>query len=78
MTAENRTLKLCFMNIHGQTKLPKTKQMQIEDFVKYNKIDILNIQEIEVRDDTFSECSLLSSSYNIIQNNSQNILVQQV
>ena len=60
------------MNIHGQSKLPLVKQKQIEDFVKQNKIDILHLQEIEICDETFSACDLLSSSYNLLSNNSMN------
>ena len=60
------------MNIQRQTKLDLVKQRQIEDFVKYNKIDILNVQEIDISDDTFSECNFISSSFNIIPNNSDN------
>ena len=60
------------MNIKGQTKLSTEKQRQIEDFVKLYKLDILNMQEIEICDDTFAECNLISTSYNIISNNSDN------
>ena len=60
------------MNIQGQTKLPLIKQVQIEDFVKQNKIDILHMQEIEICDETFFECNFLSSSFNILSNNSNN------
>ena len=41
------------MNIHGQSKLPTVKQLQIEDFIKYNKIDILHMQEIETDPENF-------------------------
>ena len=60
------------MNIHGQSKLPAVKQLQIQDFLKYNKIDILHMQEIEINEDTFSECDFISSSFNLISNNSEN------
>ena len=39
MSTENRALTIAFMNIQRQTKLPLTKQLQIEDFVKENKVD---------------------------------------
>ena len=60
------------MNIHGQSNIPTVKQLQIQDFIKYNKIDILHIQEIEIQEDTFSECDFISSSFNLISNNSDN------
>ena len=59
------------MNIHGQSKLPTVKQIQIQDFIKFNKIDILQIQEIDVDEETFNECEYISSNYNLISNNSE-------
>ena len=72
MTSEDRILTISFMNIHGQSKLPIAKQLQIQDFLKYNKIDILHMQECDISEETFSECDYLSSSFNIISNNSLN------
>ena len=60
------------MNIQRQTKLPLTKQLQIEDFVKKYKIDILHIQEIEICEETFCDCNFISESFNILSNNSEN------
>ena len=60
------------MNIHGQTKLPTVKQLQIEDFLKYNKIDILHLQECDIGPESFYDCNFISSSFNIISNNSEN------
>ena len=68
---ENSILTVSYMNIHGQTKLPTVKQLQIQDFIKYNKIDILQMQEINIDDETFSECDYLSSNFNLISNNSE-------
>ena len=53
MNTENNVLIIAFMNIQGQTKLPLVKQLQIEDFVKNNKIDILRMQEVQICDETF-------------------------
>ena len=72
MSTENRTLTIAFMNIQRQTKLPLTKQLQIEDFVKQNKVDILHIQEIEICEESFCECNFISESFNILSNNSEN------
>ena len=57
------------LNIQGQSSLNNAKQIQIEDFLKYNQIDILNCQEIEVSSNTFEICKYISSNYTIIQNN---------
>ena len=70
MAAENRILIISYMNIHGQTKLPTTKQLQIEDFLKYDKIDILHMQECDICEETFADCSYISSAFNLIINNS--------
>ena len=60
------------MNIRGQTGLDVSKQLQIENFIKSYRIDILNCQEINVLEDSFSQCEYITSSYNIITNNAQN------
>ena len=60
------------MNIHGQTKLTEAKQLQIEDFLKYNKVDIAHLQETDICDETFSCCNFISSSFNTITNNAEN------
>ena len=41
------------MNIHGQTGLDESKQVQIENFIKSYKIDILNCQEINIDENSF-------------------------
>ena len=74
MNRESRFLTISYMNIHGQTKLPTVKQLQIEDFVKFNKIDILHMQECDIDEDTFSTCNFISSNFNLTSNNSQNKL----
>ena len=68
----SNVVNLAYMNIRGQTGLKLDKQLQIENFILQNDIDILHCQEIDVSEDTFNECNLISSSYNIITNNSQN------
>ena len=70
MTEQEQVLSIGFMNIRGQTGLSYSKQAQIESFLIKQKIDILNLQEINICDDSFSNCDVISSSYNIISNNS--------
>ena len=48
------------------------KQLQIEEFIKRYKCDILQLQETNIETETFSSCSFISSNYNIIHNNSSN------
>ena len=72
MYPDNSSLVISYMNIHGQSNIPTAKQLQIQDFIKYNKIDILHMQEIQIQENTFSDCDFISSSFNLISNNSEN------
>ena len=58
-----------FMNIRGQSKMKIEKQLQIEEFLKHNKCDILHLQETNIEPETFSTCNYISNNYNILQNN---------
>ena len=60
------------MNIRAQTGLDLAKQVQIERFISSYKIDILHCQEINIDQNSFSSCDLITSSYNLITNNAQN------
>ena len=60
------------MNIRGQTGLNDAKQLQIEHFIKFHGVDILNCQEINIVDDSFQNCNFIKSSYDIIPNNASN------
>ena len=68
----NNSLTIAYMNIRGQTGLNEAKQLQIEHFIQTHKIDILNCQEINILEDSFSNCDLISSQFEIITNNAQN------
>ena len=72
MDPTNNILTIAYINIHGQTKLSNAKELQIEDFLKYNKIDVAHLQESEINEETFAECKFISSSFNIISNNAEN------
>ena len=65
-------LTIAYLNILGQTGLNLAKQKQIQDFIKINRIDILHCQEKNIEEDSFLQCNFISSSFNIIQNNSVN------
>ena len=68
----NKTLTIAYLNVHGQSGLSVSKQKQIEDFIHRNQIDILHTQEINIEEETFSQCNFILSNYNIIQNNALN------
>ena len=70
MAGKESTLRIAFLNVCGQSKLPVSKQIQIEDFIKHHKLDILHLQEVDVNDTTFESCPIISSSFTIIPNNS--------
>ena len=69
METTNTILSIGFMNIRGQTGLNSAKQAQIQSFLLKNKLDVLNLQEIHICDDSFSDSNSISSSFNIISNN---------
>ena len=66
------TLKTSYVNIRGQTGLQIGKQLQIEEFLKHSKSDILNLQETHIVSDTFSDCHFITSNYSVISNNARN------
>ena len=72
MEGSSSVLTVAYLNIHGQTGLTFTKQKQIEDFIVRNQVDILHCQEINIDQESFSQCRFISANYNIIQNNAVN------
>ena len=72
VSSKRDLLVISYMNIRGQTGLSIDKQMQIENYLKVNNCDILNLQEAQIDEDTFSECNFISSNYSILANNAEN------
>ena len=68
----NKTLTIAYLNVHGQSGMSVSKQKQIEDFISRKSIDILHTQEINIEEDTFSQCNYILSNYHVIQNNALN------
>ena len=68
--ADTNILTIAFINVRGQSNLNESKQKQIEAFAKYNNCDIVHLQEAQIEEETFSNCEFITSSYNIIPNNS--------
>ena len=60
---------VAYINCVGQSKLPISKQLEIQSFVCTYKVDILHLQECKMDDDTFSQCGFLTSNYNLFSNN---------
>ena len=70
MSGSSEILSIGFVNIRGQSGLTSVKQAQIESFLQKQKLDVLHLQEINICENSFSNCNIISSSYNIISNNS--------
>ena len=65
-------LTLAYINIHGQTGLEYSKQVQIEKFIRSYSVDIAHCQEIDINSESFEKCDYINSSFNIIANNATN------
>ena len=57
------TLVIGFINIHGQSKLSQAKQNLIDHLVKTNKVDVLHMQESNIKESSFEFCPFISSNY---------------
>ena len=60
---------VAYINCVGQSKLPISKQLEIQSFVCTNNVDILHLQECRIDDDSFAHCGYLTSNFNIFSNN---------
>ena len=69
---QEHIITVAYMNIRGQTGLDTVKQVQIEHFIKFYNLDILNCQEINILSDSFEHCDYINSSVNIISNDESN------
>ena len=66
------SLKIAYMNIKGQSTLSIPKENQIQDFIKKYNIDILHCQEINIEEESFSQCNFIAANFNIYSNNALN------
>ena len=69
MYSNHAEIVVAHINCYGQTKLPVSKQLEIQNFVSVNKIDILHMQECLISDETFQTCKFITSNFNNIPNN---------
>ena len=63
---------VAYLNCRGQTGFTTSKQLQIENFLQIHSIDVLHLQECKIDDETFTQCNFISSTYNVLKNNSHN------
>ena len=59
------------MNLKGQATLDFIKQKAIEDVIRRGHYDIVMMQEIDVKNDTFENCDYINSNYTIYSNNAR-------
>ena len=69
---QEKSLNIGYINLRAQTGFGPPKQLQIEKFLKFHKIDILHLQEAQIKEDTFEMCDFITSNYEIIANNASN------
>ena len=69
---QEKSLNIGYINLRAQTGFGPPKQLQIEKFLKFHKIDILHLQEAHIKEDTFEMCDFITSNYEIIANNASN------
>ena len=67
-----KSIKVGYINLRAQSGFGNPKQAQVEHFVKLEKFDILHLQEAQILEDTFENCSYITSNYSIITNNARN------
>ena len=58
----HQNIIVAYLNIQGQSGLSLAKEKQIENFISRNRIDILNLQEINIDDNSFKQCSIISAN----------------
>ena len=65
---------VAYMNCVGHTRLPVSKQLEIQSFVCTNRVDILHMQECKMDEDSFAQCGYLTSNFNLFSNERQSKL----
>ena len=62
---QEKSLNIGYINLRAQTGFGLPKQIQVEQFLKSNKIDILHLQEAQILENTFEMCDFITSNYEI-------------
>ena len=65
-------LVISYLNLRGQTGFTVEKQLQVEEFLKFSKSDILHLQESQIETDTFTGCHFIEANFSVITNNAEN------
>ena len=64
------SLKVGFINTYGQTRFSRSKVLELENFIEFNKLDVVCLQETDIDQNTFAECNILRRFSPIINNSS--------
>ena len=62
-------MKVAYLNTYGQSGLSNQKLLELENFIEYNRLDIVCLQETDIQENTFSGCSILDRFTPIVNNN---------
>ena len=62
-------MKVAFLNTYGQSGLSNQKLLELENFIEYNRLDIVCLQETDIQENAFSGCNILDRFTPIINNN---------
>ena len=62
-------MKVAFINTYGQSGLSSQKLLELENFIEYNRLDIVCLQETDIQENTFFGCRILNRFTHIINNN---------
>ena len=66
---ESVEVKICSLNIQGQSQLDIAKQFQIEHFIQTHKLDIIHLQESYIKEDSFSKCPYIANNFQLLHIN---------
>ena len=58
------------LNLRGQTKMPLSKLLQLEELLKTIKPAIVFFQESQLQNNTFENCPYINCNYQLLINNS--------
>ena len=62
-------MEVAFLNTYGQSGLSNQKLLELENFIEYNRLDIVGLQETDIQENTFSGCNILDRFTPIVNNN---------
>ena len=65
---QEKSLNIGYINLRAQTGFGPAKQLQVEKSLKFYKIDILHLQEAQIKE----MCDFITSNYEMIANKASN------